>query len=322
MSFIRNLILSMVFISIPAYAHEVKIPKSLDELTSTKIAENVYVIHGVNAMPNKANQGFMSNSAFVVSDQGVVIIDTGGSLKYGQYLVKTIKAVTKKPVVAVFNTHMHGDHWLGNAAIRKAFPKAKIYAHPKAIERLKNGEAKQWLFSFTQLIGRDVTGANAVMPDHAVNDGDTVKLAGRTYHIHHKAKAHTDNDILIEYPTSKILFAGDVVVYDSVPSGGRPEDFSIKGSIKALNHALTLPIDIYVPGHGPTGNREIPEATKRFLDIFYSSVKKYYNQGMQDFEMRDKVIADLAEFKHWRGMDGIGRNINFVYRQIEAEDFE
>ena len=126
---------------------------------------------------------------------------------------------------------------------------------------------------------------------------------------------------MIQSPTDKILFAGDVLVYGAVVSGGRPEDFSAKGQLKAIDHALSLPIDIYIPGHGPTGGRDIPEATKRFLSTLYDSVKRYYDEGLQDFEMRDKVVADLAEFSTWSGMDGIGRMINFVYRQIEADEF-
>ena len=74
--------------------------------------------------------------------------------------------------------------------------------------------------------------------------------------------------------------------------------------------------------HGPTGSKEIPEATKRFLDILYTSVERYYNDGLQDFEMRDKVVEDLAEFSSWRGMDEIGRVISFVYQEVEAAEFE
>jgi glyoxylase-like metal-dependent hydrolase (beta-lactamase superfamily II) len=318
---IKLMLFSLVLLSFPASAHQIKIPHNIDELSVTKVAENVYVLHGIIGVPDKDNKGFMSNSSFVVSDAGVVIVDTGGSLKYGEYLVTKIREITEKPVIAIFNTHMHGDHWLGNAALRKAFPNAKIYAHENAINRLKNGEAQQWLDSFSQAIGKSVVGTETVLPDIAVQDGESLKLAGRIYTIHHTGQAHTDNDIMIQSPDNKILFAGDVLVYGAVVSGGRPEDFSAKGQLKAIDHALSLPIDIYIPGHGPTGGREIPEATKRFLATLYSSVQRYYDEGLQDFEMRDKVVADLAEFSKWSGMDGIGRMINFVYRQIEADEF-
>ena len=315
------ILIGIFLLSFSAAAHKVKIPGSIDELSVTRVAENVYVLHGLIGMPDKSNKGFMSNASFIVSDTGVVIVDTGGSLKYGEYLVTKIREVTEKPVIAIFNTHMHGDHWLGNAALRKAFPDARIYAHEKAITRLKSGEAQQWLDSFAQALGKEAVGTETVLPDIAVQNGESVKLAGRTYNIHHTGQAHTDNDIMIESPANKILFAGDILVHGAVVSGGRPEDFSAKGQLKAIDHALSLPVEIYIPGHGPTGGREIPEATKRFLSTLYSSVQRYYDEGLEDFEMKDKVVADLAEFSGWSGMDGIGRMINFVYRQIEADEF-
>ena len=317
----RLMFFALVLLPVSVAAHQIKIPQSLDQISVTEVAENVYVLHGMIGMPDKDNKGFMSNSSFIVSETGVVIIDTGGSHKYGEFLITKIRERTEKPVIAIINTHMHGDHWLGNAALREAYPDAKIYAHENAIKRLKSGEARQWLDSFTQAIGKSVVGTKAVIPDMALKDGDTVKLAGRTYHIHHKGQAHTDNDIMIQSPGNKILFAGDILVYGSVVSGGRPEDFSAKGQLKAIDHALSLPIDIYIPGHGPTGGREIPETTKRFLSTLYASIQRYYDEGLQDFEMKDKVVADLAEFSTWSGMDGIGRMINFVYRQIEADEF-
>lgn len=315
-------ILLLLILPVAGYAHNVKIPQDIKELKLTKITDNVYVIHGMQSMPNKINKGFISNSGIVVSTEGVVIVDTGGSLQIGEMLLEKIREVTDKPVVAVFNTHLHGDHWLGNAAIRKAYPDVRIYAHERAIERLSNGEAQQWLDIFTQATGNAMKGTTIVVPDNALKGGEKIDIAGNSYKVHHTGHAHTDSDIMIEYPGDKTLFAGDIVTYGSVVSSARPEDFSAKGQIKAVEYALSLPVDIYVPGHGPTGGREIPEATKRFLQVLYTSVQRYYDEGLSDFEMRDKVVADLKEFDDWTGYDGIGRLISFVYQQVEAAEFE
>ncbi len=304
------------------HTHNVQIPKDIDELVLTKITDSVYVIHGMKAMPDKSNKGFISNSGIVVSAEGVVIVDTGGSLQVGEMLLHKIREVTSKPVIAVFNTHLHGDHWLGNVAVRKAYPDVRIYAHERAIERLANGEAEQWLDTFMQATNNTIEGTTIVLPDHALKGGESIDIAGSTYKIHHTGHAHTDSDIMIEYPSDKTLFSGDIVIYGSTVSGARPEDFSAKGQIEAVEYALSLPIDVYVPGHGPTGGREIPEATKRFLEVLYSSVQRYYEEGLEDFEMRDKVVADLNEFSGWSGFDRIGSLISSVYLQVEAAEFE
>lgn len=320
--FLKTIILSTLLLPVAIYAHNIKIPTDIKELKLTKITDTVYVVHGMQTMPDKSNKGFISNTGIVVSDDGVVVVDTGGSLQVGEMLLQKIREVTDKPVVAVFNTHLHGDHWFGNVAFRKAYPDVRIYAHQRAIERLSDGEAEQWLDIFTQATENNIQGTTIVIPDSALKGGETLDLAGNSYHIHHTGHAHTDNDIMIEYPADKTLFAGDIVIYGNVVSAARPEDFSAKGQIEAVEHALSLPIDVYVPGHGPTGGREIPEATKRFIEALYASVENYYDEGLSDFEMREKVVADLNEFSDWSGYDGIGRLISFVYQQVEAAEFE
>ena len=62
------------------YAHNINIPTDIKDLKLSKITDNIYVVHGIQGMPDKSNKGFISNSGFVVSDEGVVIIDSGGSI--------------------------------------------------------------------------------------------------------------------------------------------------------------------------------------------------------------------------------------------------
>jgi len=79
-----------------------------------QIAPNTYVIHGPLGFPTVENQGFMNNPGFVITDSGVVLIDPGSSIQAGRMVLKQIRSITEKPVTHVINTHVHGDHWLGN----------------------------------------------------------------------------------------------------------------------------------------------------------------------------------------------------------------
>jgi len=312
---------SIMFFSLSVQAHSFKVPKDIKELALTKISDDVYVAYGMFSMPDKNNRGFISNTGIVITEEGVVVFDSGGSQQVGELLVEKIRGLTDKPVIALFNSHMHGDHWLGNAAIRKAYPDVRIYAHERAIERLKNGEAEQWLDIFMQSTDNAIAGTDIVLPDQGLKGGETIKIAGKTYKTHHTGHAHTDNDLMLEYTDGRTLFAGDIVIHGAMVSNARPQDFSAKGQIEALAYALKLPVDTYVPGHGPTGGREIPEATSRFIETLYDSVQSYYDEGLQDFEMRDKVVADMSEFSDWSGFDQIGRLISHFYQQIEAAEF-
>jgi len=115
----------------------------LDGFKAEKVSEHVYVIHGPLEMPNETNEGFMNNPAFIVTDKGVVVVDPGSSVHTGNMLLREIRKVTDMPVIAVFDTHVHGDHWLGNDAIQRAYPDAAIYGHQTMISMVDQGEGQK-----------------------------------------------------------------------------------------------------------------------------------------------------------------------------------
>ena len=105
--------------------------------------------------------------------------------------------------------------------------------------------------------------------------------------------------------------------------GNRVQEASFSGIEKATQLALDRPgIEYFIPGHGNSGGREVVENALKFISTLRASVKKYYDDGLADFEMRDKVLADLKEFKDWNGFDELGRAISFLYLEVEAEDFQ
>src|SRR3989338_4409108 len=127
----RALLVALTLAVLASGCSRSKAPPIAGDHKLAKLTERVYVLHGPNELPNKANQGFMNNPGFVLTKKGVVVIDPGSSVQVGELVLKKIVEVTKDPVIAVFNTHIHGDHWLGNQAIKAAYPKAVIYAHYK-----------------------------------------------------------------------------------------------------------------------------------------------------------------------------------------------
>jgi glyoxylase-like metal-dependent hydrolase (beta-lactamase superfamily II) len=91
---------------------------ALPDYPADQVADGVYVIHGPVAFPSPENQGFMNNPAFVVTPEGVVVVDPGSSVQTGEMVLRQVRKLTDKPLLAVLNTHVHGDHWLGNQAMR------------------------------------------------------------------------------------------------------------------------------------------------------------------------------------------------------------
>ena len=81
------------------------------QLQPKKIGPHTYVIeHGPHDEDLTVSHGFHNNPGFVVTDDGVVVIDTGSSYEIGKMILRKIKTVTSKPITHIFTTHFHGDH--------------------------------------------------------------------------------------------------------------------------------------------------------------------------------------------------------------------
>jgi glyoxylase-like metal-dependent hydrolase (beta-lactamase superfamily II) len=132
-----------------------------------KIADNVFVMHGPLDEPNPENKGFMNNPGVIIGKNGVIIIDPGSSYQIGKMVLDKVKAITDKPIFAVFNTHVHGDHWLGNQAIIEQYPAVKIYAHKDMIKQAKEGEGERWVALMNTLTEGATDGTIATFPTDA-----------------------------------------------------------------------------------------------------------------------------------------------------------
>ena len=288
------------------------------DAAAKQLSERVYVLHGANELPNPQNRGFMNNPAFVIAGKGVVVIDPGSSRQVGDLLLAKIAEVTPLPVIAVFNTHIHGDHWLGNDAIKRAYPKAVIYGHPNMKAAREAGEGERWVKVMDRETQGETAGTVAVGPDKAVNHGEVIKIGDRQFRIHHFGSTHTDNDILIEVVEDKVLFVGDIVRVKALDI----RRGSFKANIAAIEKVLSLPVKIFVPGHGSAGGREILDTYNGFLRKLYATVQKLYKLGISDSEMKPKVIEALKEYRNWADFDTlIGRHVSQAYLEVEKELF-
>ena len=83
-----------------------------------RITNKIYAIYGPFDLPNPENRGFRNTAVIVLTSEGVVLLDPGGSAWAGERIVEKVKTLTDDPVVAIFNSHAHGDHWLGNEGVR------------------------------------------------------------------------------------------------------------------------------------------------------------------------------------------------------------
>ncbi|SHE20092.1 Beta-lactamase-like [Bathymodiolus brooksi thiotrophic gill symbiont] len=287
-----------------------------------KIADNVFVMHGPLDEPNPENKGFMNNPGVIIGKNGVIIIDPGSSYQIGKMVLDKVKAITDKPIFAVFNTHVHGDHWLGNQAIIEQYPAVKIYAHKNMIKQAKEGEGERWVALMNTLTEGATDGTIATFPTDATTHLQIIKIDSETFKMHHDitGAAHTNTDLMVEHIPSKTLFLGD---NGFVHRQGRFDHTSdMHGNIKALEYAINLNLTHYIPGHGPTGDAN--HAIKPYLDyllIIQDEVEKGYKEDLADYEIKPIALKKLAAYRDWHGFDSqFGRHINKMLLEVEALD--
>jgi len=292
----------------------------LESFSAEKISQHVYVIHGPLQQPNAENRGFMNNPAFIVADKSVIIVDPGSSEDIAVMLMREIKKITDKPVSHVFNTHIHGDHWLGNEAIKSAYPEAVIYADPRMIKKARNGEAKQWRDLLKKLTQGATASTKIAYPDKSTKDSDQLLLAGLHFNIHSVGIAHSNSDIMIELVEDSLMFTGDNVAYERIL---RMDDGSFRDTIAACDRAIDLQLKHYVPGHGKTGNADIVKLQKEYLNTLYKLTAKHYEQGLEAYEMKPVIVKALAKFQTWKGFDKeVGKHISLAVLEVEKAEFE
>jgi hypothetical protein len=97
-------------------------------------------------------------------------------------------------------------------------------------------------------------------------------------------------------------------------------DGTFKGVMKATEQALALDAKVYVPGHGRSGDRRLVEEHKAWFDILMTEVRRMYDEGMSDFEMKPVLAEKLKAYKDWAEWEAnLGPQISLAILEIEQE---
>jgi len=282
-----------------------------------KVHADIYVIHGPQGVPSVANQSFMNNPAWIITADGVVVIDPGSSVQAGRMVMAQLHKTTTKPVTHVFNTHVHGDHWLGNQAVLEAWPKATLIGHPDMIKRAKEGADAFWIKLMSDMTKGYTDGTRAEIPTVEAANGQEFKIGGKTFRIHSSTDAHSKTDLMIEIVEDRILFTGDNVLSRQVMN---LRDGTFKGVMKETERALALDATLYVPGHGKSGDRKLVEEQKAWFDILLPEVRRLYDEGKSDFEMKPVIAGKLKAYKQWAEFEAnLGPMVSLAILEIEQE---
>jgi quinoprotein relay system zinc metallohydrolase 2 len=283
-----------------------------DLLPVREVAAGVFVHFGVNALMTGENEGAIANIGFVIGDDAVAVVDTGGSVREGRRLLAAIRAVTAKPIRYVINTHAHPDHVFGNAAF--AGEMATFVGHRGAPRALAL-RGPYYLDAFRRSMGDVLDGVVLVAPQQLVDGDLKLDLGNRALMLHAWAAAHSDNDLTVFDDASETLFAGDLVFLQHIPV----VDASLRGWLAATEALSRIPARRVVPGHGPMADWPLALADeRRYLERLARDCRALIASGATLAEAA--ATAGLSEQPQWELFEAYNaRNATAAFAELEWE---
>ncbi|SDH56349.1 quinoprotein relay system zinc metallohydrolase 1 [Pseudomonas benzenivorans] len=253
-------------------------------LEPRQIAESVWLLEGSTDNFAAANGGNIVNTGFIVSDQGVLVIDSGPSRRYGEALRQAIARVTDKPVLKLLLTHHHPDHALGN----QAFADVPIAALAGTTQLLaEQGEAMAE--NMYRLVGDWMRGTEVRLPTETLTPGP-LQVGNRRLQLI-GLRGHSGADLAILDETSGVLFAGDLLFYQrALTTPGTP---GLDLWLADLERLQALPWKQIVPGHGPLASSAAPFKQMRdYLGWLDGVMRDGAEQGA---EMNELIRTPIPE---------------------------
>src|SRR5574343_264330 len=238
-------------------------------LKPQQVADGVFVLIGKTEDFDTRNGGNIVNTGFIVAPEGVIVIDSGPSLRYGQQMREAISTVTSKPIALVINTHHHPDHFLGNQAFAEA-PVAALAATRQGIAADGNAFAE----NLYRMSGDWLKGTEVRVPDLTLEAGEQ-RLAGRSLRLL-ALDGHTGGDLVIVDQASGVVFAGDLAFNGRAPTTPHADVAHWLAALQQLE-ILTQQkgFTALVPGHGAVARDAAPlRQTRAWLSWLTNSLKE------------------------------------------------
>lgn len=282
-------------------------------LAMVEVSPGIYVHQGAHEEFGEHYHGDIANIGFVIGDDAVAVIDSGGSYVVGSALREAIRLRTALPVRYVINTHVHSDHLFGNAAFTEDKPD---YIGHHRLPRAIKLRTETYLTNIKTMLGDGAKGSRLVPPSRLVDTALTLDLGGRKLVLRAWPVAHTDNDLTVMDERSGTLWTGDLLFAERTPS----IDGDIHGWLAVIKDLVAMPVQLVIPGHGPVSadKNAALEKQRQYLQTLLDDVRRGIKEGLTMSETLSN--AARAEEQKWVLFGTVNpRNAAVLYPVLEWE---
>lgn len=305
----RWTIIALWFVSVAVQAQELI-------LQPVQVAPHVYAVVGDLTNQTYENEGLNNNLGFVVSETGVLVINSGPTLRVAKALHAAIQKITAQPVKWLVNVNSQNHYWLGNGYFKSLG--VTIFASKEA-EQIMRDVGLQQLASNKALLKEKADGTILAYPTELVADRRELKLGKTTVQFLYFGPAHTPGDLVVWLPQQKILFAGDIV-YTERMLAVIPISNSANW-VQAFDKLAALGPETIVPGHGRPTNIDVARRdTRDYLSFLRSEAKRVLDNGGSLLDAVQNV--DQSRFRSLLNYDLLAlRNMNQLFQEVERDAF-
>jgi len=289
-----------------------------------KIASDTYFLYANIAEVDDKNRGFNGNAGFIVTRDGVVVIDSLGTPRLGKRLIATVRQVSMLPIKYLILTHNHPDHSYGAIAF-KNLPGIKIIGHEGTLLYLNSDNLAGSVAFRRSFIRPDMKGFKGVTPDILVGgmrfDHYTFTLGGKTFAVYNTGQHHSFGDLVVHQVEDRTVWISDLAFNNRSTYMGDGHSAEILEAMDWLRKNFP-DTRLMIPGHGSAQTPPFPmiEKTYSYVRRLRDEMRAAIKNG-QDLES----AVRLSDFADWHDTplyhENHKKNVNFVYLEMEQELF-
>ncbi|TMB73458.1 MAG: MBL fold metallo-hydrolase [Deltaproteobacteria bacterium] len=258
-----------------------------------------------------------SNCGIVLTQEGVILIDSGHNPTDSRAILAAVKKLTSLPIRFLIDTEPHPDHTTGHFVFS---PPAVVIAHEGATESMKNREREspdriQKLAAVSPEMRAALEGYRFVAPQIEYRQKTTLNMGERTFELMYLKGVHSEADTAIWLPKERVLFSASAAVVNQYnilrPIVTIPDILAALKMMKGLNP------EFVIPGHGTPGTVKIFEDTERYYDLLIDRVGKMAREGKSLDEIKKELR--MPEYDSWASKDRIPSNIEAAYKVVKSK---